>query len=304
MSKKCRKFACKFVSTMSELVKRTIFGALFVGAVVAAILWRAHSFCGLFLVFTILAVDEFHRMVKSPIPLRIYSFLATMALWAMILCFAWSTRDGVNRVELGLIMGAAYIPIVVITLLDEIWNHSGRPLQNWGNFFISQFMIALPLATLCFLYFLNKWLLLALFVLIWVNDTGAYCVGSLTAKRKNGNHKMTPHISPKKSWEGLFGGVLFTILASFVLYRLGWFDAMALKKVSMFGALLFGLLVSIFATMGDLMESLMKRSLGVKDSGVFLPGHGGILDRFDSVLLAAPVLTFYCWICSFIAPML
>ena len=79
---------------------------------------------------------------------------------------------------------------------------------------------------------------------------------------------------------------------------------MALKKVSMFGALLFGLLVSIFATMGDLMESLMKRSLGVKDSGVFLPGHGGILDRFDSVLLAAPVLTFYCWICSFIAPML
>jgi phosphatidate cytidylyltransferase len=154
------------------------------------------------------------------------------------------------------------------------------------------------------LYFLNKWLLLALFVLIWVNDTGAYCVGSLTAKRKNGNHKMTPHISPKKSWEGPFGGVLFTLLASFILYRLGWFDAIALKKIGVFGALLFGILVSAFGTMGDLMESLMKRSLGVKDSGVFLPGHGGILDRFDSVLLAAPVLTFYCWICSFIAPML
>ena len=289
---------------MSELVKRTIFGALFVACVVMAILWNAHSFCGLFLLFTVLAVDEFHRLVKSPIPLRIYSFLGTLALWAMIGSFAWSTRDGVNHVELGLIMGTAYIPIIIITLLDEIWNHSGRPLQNWGNFFVSQFMIALPLATLSFLYFLDKWLLLALFVLIWVNDTGAYCVGSLTAKRKNGNHKMTPHISPKKSWEGLIGGVLFTILAAFVLYRLGWFHAIALKRMSMYGALLFGVLVGLFGTMGDLMESLMKRSLDVKDSGVFLPGHGGILDRFDSVLLAAPVLTFYCWICSFIAPML
>ena len=289
---------------MSELVKRTIFGALFVGVVVAAILWKSYSFCGLFLLFAVLAVDEFHRLVQSPLPLRIYSFIATLALWAMTVCFAWSTRDGVNHVQLGLIMGAAYVPIVVITLLDEIWNHSGRPLLNWGNFFISQLMIALPMATLSFLYFLDKWLLLALFVLIWVNDTGAYCVGTLTAKRKNGNHKMTPHISPKKSWEGLFGGILFTVLAAFVLYRLGWFHAIAMRHVGLYIALLFGVLVSLFATMGDLMESLFKRSLGVKDSGVFLPGHGGVLDRFDSVLLAAPVLTFYCWICSFIAPML
>ena len=289
---------------MSELVKRTIFGTLFVICVVAAILWSPYTFCGLFILFAVLAVDEFHRLVKSPLPLRIYSFIATMALWAMIVCLAWSTRDGINHIELGLIMGAAYLPIAIITLLDEIWNHSERPMQNWGNFFISQFMIALPLATLSFLYFLDKWLLLALFVLIWVNDTGAYCVGTLTAKRKNGNHKMTPHISPKKSWEGLIGGVLFTILAAYVLYRLGWFHAIALKRGSLYGALLFGALVSIFGTMGDLMESLMKRSLGVKDSGIFLPGHGGILDRLDSVLLAAPILTFYCWLCSFIAPML
>lgn len=289
---------------MSELIKRTISGSLFVGAVVGAIVWHMYAFCGLFFLFGILAVDEFHRLVKSPVSLRIYSFIATVSLWAMILSFAWSTRDGVNHTELGLIMGAAYLPILVITLLDEIWNHSERPLQNWGNFFISQFMIALPLATLSFLYFLDYRLLLALFVLIWVNDTGAYCVGSLTAKRKNGNHKMTPHISPKKSWEGLFGGFLFTLIAAFVLYRLGWFEAIMLKRVGVYGALLFGFLVSAFGTMGDLMESLMKRSLGVKDSGVFLPGHGGILDRFDSVLLAGPILTFYCWLCSFIVPML
>jgi phosphatidate cytidylyltransferase len=289
---------------MSELVKRTISGIVFVGCVVGAIVWNLYAFSALFFLFGILSVDEFHRLVKSPLSLRIYSFIATVALWAMILCFASSTRGGVDRTVTGLIMAAAYFPIMIITLLDEIWNHSDRPLQNWGNFFVSQFMIALPLATLMFLYFLNKWLLLALFVLIWVNDTGAYCVGSLTAKRKGGNHKMTPHISPKKSWEGLVGGFAFTLGASFLLYKAGWFDAIMLKHVGVFGALLFGFLVSAFGTMGDLMESLMKRSIGVKDSGKFLPGHGGILDRFDSVLLAAPILTLYCWLCSYIAPVL
>ena len=290
---------------MTELIKRTISGILFVGCVAGSILWNLYAFCGLFFVFGILAVDEYHRLVKSPVSLRIFSFIATVTLWAMILCFASSTRGGANRTVLGLIMSAAYFPIMIITLLDEIWNHSERPLQNWGNFFISQFMIALPLATLSFLYFLNYKLLLALFVLIWVNDTGAYCVGSLTAKLfKGGNHKMTPHISPKKSWEGLIGGFVFTIAASYLLYRLGWFDPIILKKVGLWGALLFGFLVSAFGTMGDLMESLMKRSLCVKDSGRFMPGHGGILDRFDSVLLAGPIITLYCWLCSYIAPML
>ena len=289
---------------MSELVKRTIFGALFVGCVVGAILWNVYAFSGLFFLFAILAVDEFHRLVKSPITLRVFSLVGTVSLWATVLCAAWSLQAGVNRLQLGAIMGAAYIPIVIITLLDEIWNHSGQPLQNWGNFFVSQIMIALPLATLSFLYFLSYKLLLALFVLIWINDTGAYCVGSLTAKLPGGNHKMTPHISPKKSWEGLLGGFLFTLAAALLLYKLGWFGKIYIKGMGMYVALGFGFLVSAFGTLGDLMESLMKRSLDVKDSGKFLPGHGGILDRLDSVLLAAPILTFYCWLCSFIVPML
>ena len=200
-------------------------------------------------------------------------------------------------------MSIAYLPIVVITLLDEIWNHSGDPLKSWGNFLISQVMIALPLATLMLLYFLDKWLLLALFVLIWVNDTGAYCVGSLTAKRKNGNHKMIPHVSPKKSWEGLFGGFAFTIGAAFLLHRFGWFDEIVVGQYGKLIAALFGFLVSAFGTLGDLMESLMKRAIGVKDSGNFLPGHGGVLDRFDSILLAAPIVTALSYICYFLAPL-
>ena len=150
---------------------------------------------------------------------------------------------------------------------------------------------------------LSKWLLLALFVLIWVNDTGAYCVGSLTAKRPQGNHKMTPHISPKKSWEGLFGGIVFAFLTAILLYYFGWFEEISANGLGLFAALGFAFTASVFGTFGDLMESLFKRSIGVKDSGHFLPGHGGVLDRFDSILLASPLITSYCWLCYFIVPL-
>ena len=175
---------------MTELVKRSLSGAVFVGCVVGSILWNPYVCCGLFFIICLLAIDEFNRLMQSPRALRMFSLLATIALWLVVFCFAWRNPEEEREYfSIGFIMSIAYLPIVVITLLDEIWNHSGDPLKSWGNFLISQVMIALPLATLMLLYFLDKWLLLALFVLIWVNDTGAYCVGSLTAKRKNGNHK-------------------------------------------------------------------------------------------------------------------
>ena len=289
---------------MSELVKRTIFGALFVACVVGCILWNPFAFAGLFLVICILAVDEFHRLVKSPRALRIYAFFATIVLCLMVDCMAWRMEDsGSNYRAMGIILLMAYLPLIIFALLDEIWNHSGQPLTSWGNLLISQSMIALPLASMAFLYFLDKWLLLALFVLIWVNDTGAYCVGSLTAKRKNGNHKMIPHVSPKKSWEGLIGGFVFALAGAFLLWHFGWFDTIIVEGRGLFTTAIFAFLVSGFGTLGDLMESVMKRSLGVKDSGVFLPGHGGVLDRFDSVLLAAPVITSFSWLCYYIVPL-
>ena len=289
---------------MSELIKRTLSGAVFVACVVGSILWSPFAFSGLFFLFCVLAVDEFHRLVHSPRALRIYSFVATIVLWAAILCFAWRTEGTeMNYHVFGFSYSLGYLLLVIFALLDEIWNHSERPLQNWGNLLISQVMIALPLATLSFLLFLDKWLLLALFVLIWVNDTGAYCVGSLTAKLPKGNHKMTPHISPKKSWEGLIGGFVFAVGAAFLLWHFGWFDAIIQPGKGATTTALFAFFVSAFGTMGDLMESLMKRSLGVKDSGKFMPGHGGVLDRFDSVLLAGPIITAFCWVCYLIAPL-
>jgi phosphatidate cytidylyltransferase len=129
---------------------------------------------------------------------------------------------------------------------------------------------------------------LAVFILLWINDSGAYIVGSLTAKRKGGNHKMFPRVSPAKSWEGLIGGLACDLIAGYVLFRLGWTAEMGLAN-----SLYFALAAGIFGTLGDLMESLLKRSLGVKDSGKFMPGHGGVLDRFDSLMLAVPVVYFF-----------
>ena len=114
---------------------------------------------------------------------------------------------------------------------------------------------------------------------------------------------MTPHISPKKSWEGLAGGFIFTMVAALLLHYFGWFDTIASSETGVLVPCLFAFLVSAFGTMGDLMESLFKRSIGVKDSGKFLPGHGGVLDRFDSVLLAGPIITAFCWVCYLIAPL-
>lgn len=280
---------------MNEFVKRTLSGTIFVGCVVGCILWNQWSVAIMILCISLLAVDEFHRLVQSHVLQRIYAALGVIVLWL---------ASVMDSYQVAVACSIAYLPIIAMSLLDEIWNHSGKPLQNWGNMLISQCMIALPLLSMRLIYHLDSWLLLALFVLIWVNDTGAYCVGSLTAKRPQGNHKMAPHISPKKSWEGLFGGMACAIGAAFILHRFGWFESIVPADHGLLISGLFGLLVSGFGTMGDLMESLFKRSIGVKDSGSFLPGHGGVLDRFDSILLATPVLTAYSWICYFIAPLL
>ena len=115
------------------------------------------------------------------------------------------------------------------------------------------------------------------------------------AKRKGGNHKMFPRVSPGKSWEGLIGGAIVAIGIGALLAYLGWFNRLSPLNTYAVG-MVFALVVVIFGTLGDLMESLMKRTIGVKDSGKFLPGHGGVLDRFDSILLATPAVCLFLYL--------
>lgn len=272
---------------MNTFLKRTLSAIVYAGSVIGAILLQPQCFGGhpllfgvLFLVITTLAVREFHSLVGSDIKTQTYAMIAGALLYTTMYFFFYG--DVVWRL---LLLG--YVAILLLALIAHLFRSDIQPIHSWGNLCAGQIMIVLPFALMNGILMHSKWLILAVFILLWVNDSGAYIVGSLMAKRKGGNHKMFPRVSPAKSWEGLIGGLVFDLVAGYVFYRVGW-----LAGMDMMDSLFFALFAGVFGTLGDLMESLMKRTIGVKDSGKFMPGHGGVLDRFDSLLLATPVVYF------------
>lgn len=289
-----RTFAKIFYLKMSNFVQRTLSGAVYVGFVVAGILVHPIFFSVLFALVTILAVREFHHLMHSDMFLTVTSCIAALLMFGCAACVMIASAMGSKAtplVGIALVCFLLYVVLAFAVLISELFRKAENPIYNWGYFLGSQVMIAFPFSLMCCIMIIDKYLMLALFVLIWLNDSGAYCVGSLMAKRQGGNHKMFPRVSPGKSWEGLIGGALVAIAAGCLLAYLGWFDRIASGHCYLFG-IVFSLMVVIFGTLGDLMESLMKRTIGVKDSGKFLPGHGGVLDRFDSILLATPAVLF------------
>ena len=272
---------------MNNFVQRTLSAIVYAGLVLTSILLQPQCFGGhpllfgvLFLIVSTLAVREFHVLVGSDVRLQSYAMIANALLFTSLYFLFYG--DGIWSA-----LFVAYVAVMLLALIAQLFREHSNPIQSWGNLCASQMMVALPFALMNGVLMHNRYLLLALFILLWVNDSGAYIVGSLTAKLPKGNHKMFPRVSPAKSWEGLFGGVVFSLLAGYVFYRIGWTVEMGLTN-----SLLFAAIGSIVGTLGDLMESLFKRTLGVKDSGKFMPGHGGVLDRFDSLMLATPVVYF------------
>lgn len=273
---------------MNNFVQRTLSAVVYAGLVLSSILVAPACFGGhpllfgvLMMIVSALAVREFHALVNSDIKTTTYAMMADVLLFATLYFFFYG--DAIWR---GLLV--AYVAIMLLALITHLFRPQVQPIQSWGNLCAGQLMIALPFALMTGVLMHSKWLMLALFILIWINDSGAYIVGSLMAKRKGGNHKMFPRVSPAKSWEGLIGGFIFDLIAGYVFFCIGWTADMGLTN-----SLFFALAVGVFGTLGDLMESLFKRTLGVKDSGKFMPGHGGVLDRFDSLLLAVPVVYFF-----------
>lgn len=273
---------------MNNFITRTLSAIVYAGLVIGGILVQPICFGGhpllfgiLFMIVSTLAVREFHALVGSDIKTMTYAMMSNALLYSTLYFLFFG--DWIWR---GLLV--AYIAIMLLALISHLFRPQVQPIQSWGNLCAGQVMIALPFALMNGVLMHSKWLMLALFILLWVNDSGAYIVGSLMAKRKGGNHKMFPRVSPAKSWEGLIGGFVFDLIAGYVFFRVGWMGDMTLSN-----SLLFALAGGVFGTLGDLMESLFKRTLGVKDSGKFMPGHGGVLDRFDSLLLAVPVTYFF-----------
>jgi phosphatidate cytidylyltransferase len=272
---------------MNNFITRTLSAIVYAGLVIGSILVQPLCFGGhpllfgiLFMIISTLAVREFHALVGSDIKTTTYAMMSNALLYSTLYFLFFG--DWIWR---GLLL--AYVAVMLLALITHLFRPQVQPIHSWGNLCAGQLMIALPFALMNGVLMHSKWLMLALFILLWVNDSGAYIVGSLMAKRKGGNHKMFPRVSPAKSWEGLIGGFVFDLIAGYVFFRVGWMGDMTLMN-----SLLFALAGGVFGTLGDLMESLFKRTLGVKDSGKFMPGHGGVLDRFDSLLLAVPVTYF------------
>jgi len=192
----------------------------------------------------------------------------------------------------GLIEGillSGFIPIIMSVFIFELYRNHRRPFHNIAFTYLGILYIAIPISLFNFIVFSSTSInitysyeiLLGYFFLIWANDTGAYLFGVSIGK-----HRMFPRISPKKSWEGFLGGIIFTTI-------IAWAISHYFHNITFAHWLMIGLISAIAGVFGDLVESMYKRSLEVKDSGKFLPGHGGILDRFDSIYLSAPIVFAY-----------
>ena len=268
---------------MNNFIQRTLSAIVYAGTVIASTLLHPMYFGIVFMIISAWAIYEHHKLVQTSIKAASYAIIASVLLFATM--YFYFLGDPIFRWLLFF-----YLAVLTAAIIRELFIPQQDPIRSWGLLCSSQIMIALPFALMNGILLQNKFLLLALFIIIWLNDSGAYIVGSLMAKRKKGNHKMFPRVSPAKSWEGLIGGFIFDLVAGYVFYRMGWTTGLTLTAYPLLNSLLFALTIGIFGTLGDLIESLFKRTLGVKDSGKFLPGHGGVLDRFDSLLLAVPVV--------------
>ena len=287
---------------MNNFIVRAITGVLFVAVMVTCFL-RCISMILLFALIAGLAIWEFTGLVNQREKVRVNRFISTVAgVYLVLAVFGFCSEITPSAVFV------PYLLTIIYLFVSELYTRNEDAINDWAYTMLSQMYIALPLSCISVLALramptgeivFNPLIPFSIFVFLWLNDTGAYITGSLLGK-----HKLFPRISPGKSWEGSIGGGIFVIAIATLLSYID--ENMVFEN---FGALQtgltlvqwigLGLVVVFFGTWGDLVESLFKRTLGVKDSGNILPGHGGMLDRFDSSLLAIPAAVVYLYSISF-----
>jgi phosphatidate cytidylyltransferase len=244
-------------------------GAIFLGP---------YTFALLFLILTVLSMREFFKLteVTGNTPQKIPGMISGVILF--ILSFLIASGSFGEKLFFLLIPIFFFIPVY------ELFRKKENPVTNIALTMMGVLYVAVPFSMLNFFVFeensYHYTLLISIFIFIWSGDSGAYIFGS-----KFGRRKLFERISPKKSWEGSLGGLFTAILAAWIL-------SLVFKQYSLSELIILAVITVISGTLGDLVESMIKRSVGVKDSGHFMPGHGGLLDRFDSLLLASPMIFF------------
>ena len=273
---------------MNNFIVRTITAIIFVAVIVASFL-RAETMVLLFALVTGLTIWEFTGLVNDRPQVTVNRMITTVAGVYLFFAMAGFCSE---------IIPSAVITLVYLMVAELYLKHED-PINDWAYTMMTQLYIALPFSLLNALAFhltlegdvvYDPVLPLCMFVFLWINDAGAYICGSLLGK-----HKLFPRISPGKSWEGsIGGGILVMLIAASIPYLLEQFSLLTVNYSPLQWAGL-GLVIVVFGTWGDLIESLFKRTLGIKDSGNVLPGHGGMLDRFDSSLLAIPAAVVFIY---------
>jgi len=286
---------------MKSFLQRTVTGLVLVAAIMAGILFGPYSFVAVFSVLIFGVLYEFYNLINHSREVHIVKWLHSLAGTTMFICgFLEASHLTSNWSYL------IYLAYMMIMFISRLYTRQDNPIRELAYVILGQVYIAAPLTLINSIAFhtlkypLGEILkdycpifVLSLFLFIWINDTGAYITGCTFGK-----HKLFPRVSPKKSWEGLWGGMLFCMLLGLGLYYPQFWsfigvdihEGVRLTRLDWMGM---ALVVSIFATFGDLIESFVKRGVGVKDSGNILPGHGGLWDRFDSLIMAAPAMYIY-----------
>lgn len=283
---------------MSNFLKRAITGTVFVIVMVGGIYWSYWSLCALFFLISMLGLNEFYSLLeKSEYKPQRWTGLIAGALLFIIVALKDRFLGGATLIFSPCILLLACIffielyrnhpnpfvnialtvtGIIYIVLPFVMWVSYLSPFLPGNNLVSDNPLLKLIGDAITPKY--NPNVLLGFFFILWTNDTGAYLSGMALGK-----HKLWERISPKKTWEGFFGGVILSIGVAFLISHY-------YTEISPLVWMLVGLTISVFGTLGDLVESVFKRSINIKESGTLLPGHGGILDRFDAVLLATPMV--------------
>lgn len=282
---------------MSNLTQRLITGTIFVIVLVGCIWWSAVTFGLLAVLITVLGLSEFYRLSEKAgaEPQRYYSVF----VGALMVFLAYTAKTIPAR-QLLLVI----IPFLFLIFFIELFRKKSNPFANISWSIIGLIYIAVPLSMLVYTFVPTQFVsqttpppalkeynplpVLTFFILIWVSDSLAYVCGRLFGK-----HKLWERISPKKTWEGFIGGLLFTVATGFCIGYFAISDHVINTGI-LWGII--GLTIAITGMLGDLVESLFKRSIDVKDSGTILPGHGGILDRFDALFLSVPFAITAYWV--------
>ena len=295
---------------MNETLKRAISGAVYIALLLTSILFSTESFIILFGIFLIITTYEFCNLVKLN---KVFSILFVSLFYSTVALVSFYRTETENyissllkeNVQLTIDTDKLFSVLLIITLIIAVkcivflFNNT-QTISKPSKYIYLLGYIMLPFIFIIKISFgikdYNPKIIIGLFILIWTNDTFAYLVG-----KSIGKHKLFERVSPKKTIEGFLGGVVFAAFAGFLISKLYIRPNPDFSQKSILIWTIIALIVSIFGTIGDLIESKFKRIAGVKDSGTIMPGHGGVLDRLDSVIFVAPVIFLFYQILYYVS---